>query len=209
MNLVFEGINGSGKTTIIEGVRNELDSRQIPYHYISDLVYQTPLTPVLKKMLEGDVFLELNEQFETSLYESLILAANHHYIQEKMRNVSSVKLFDRDYISVLAYQKEFIQKGYENWESFYQAFREIMLFELKSIDLLVYVSVPFLENVKRTEKRDHRTLDTDELRKLYALRENMESEIKRIENQTPILHLNGMEEVSHNVEKIKRKVLNL
>ncbi|MBS7020476.1 MAG: deoxynucleoside kinase, partial [Firmicutes bacterium] len=153
MNLVFEGINGSGKTTIIEGVRNELDSRQIPYHYISDLVYQTPLTPVLKKMLEGDVFLELNEQFETSLYESLILAANHHYIQEKMRNVSSVKLFDRDYISVLAYQKEFIQKGYENWESFYQAFREIMLFELKSIDLLVYVSVPFLENVKRTEKR--------------------------------------------------------
>lgn len=211
MNLIFEGVNGSGKTTVIDALRKDLDSKRKQYEYISDLVYETPLTPVLEYMFKSGVFLNMKENFKTSLFESLVLAANHHYIQEQLRNSSLINIYDRDFISVLAYQKDIIKNEYANWEKFYESFRNIMLFELKNVDLLTYVSIPIEENISRTEKRDNRKFSQHEIELLFKLKENMEEEIKLFHelNGTEILYLDGREDPAINVEKINSKVLTL
>ncbi len=100
MNIIFEGINGSGKTTVIKEFLKFLDLSNIDYTYISDLTYETPLKSVLMSMFEDSVFLETTALFKTSLYESLVLAANHHYIQEQLRDSKKFNVYDRDFISV-------------------------------------------------------------------------------------------------------------
>lgn len=211
MNILFEGVNGSGKTTVIDAFRNDLDEKNLKYEYISDLMYETPLTPVLKNMFKSGVFLNMKENFKTSLFESLVLAANHHYIQEQLRNSELINIYDRDFISVLAYQKDIIKNEYSNWEKFYESFRNIMLFELKNVDLLTYISIPTEENIRRTENRDNRKFSQQEIELLFKLKENMEEEIKIFHelNGTELLYLDGREDPRVNVEKINNKVLTL
>lgn len=209
MNIAFEGVNGSGKTTIINSLKNDFDKEKIEYKYVSDLKYDTPLKPVLEMMVKDSVFAELKNEFKTSIFESLVFAANHHYIQEQLRNEKGIILYDRDYISVLGYQKGIIQKEYIDWEKFYNAFREIMLFELKKLDLLVYVSVPIEENVRRTELRDNRKYTTEDINLLLKLRNNVEEEVKIAQEQynIPTLYLDGMEDPKENIKVIKKRII--
>ena len=153
----------------------------------------------------------MKENFKTSLFESLVLAANHHYIQEKLRNSDIINIYDRDFISVLAYQKDIIKNEYSNWKEFYESFRNIMLFELKNVDLLTYISIPTEENIRRTENRDNRKFSQQEIELLFKLKENMEEEIKIFHelSGTEILYLDGREDSKVNVEKINSKVLTL
>ena len=213
MNLVLEGINGSGKTTIINEMRRDLDSRNIGYTYVSDLKYDTPLKPVLEMMVKDSVFAELKKEFKTSIFESLVFAANHHYIQEQLRNEKGLVLYDRDYISILGYQKDIIKKEYADvdWEKFYNAFREVVLFQLKQTDLLVYVSVPTEENIRRTEQRDNRLCTTQEKEMFEILKNNMENEVYIAEHELaiPTIYLDGREDPIKNVEVIKTKVLKI
>lgn len=211
MNIIFEGVNGSGKTTVIDAFRNDLNEKNMKYEYVSDLVYETPLTPVLEYMFKSGVFLNMKENFKTSLFESLVLAANHHYIQEQLRNSDIINIYDRDFISVLAYQKDIIKNEYSDWKKFYESFRNIMLFELKNVDLLTYISIPTEENIRRTENRDNRKFSQQEIELLYKLKENMEEEIKIFHelSGTEVLYLDGREDSKVNVEKINGKVLTL
>lgn len=211
MNIIFEGVNGSGKTTVIDAFKKDLDSKGQKYEYVSDLVYETPLTPVLEYMFKSGVFLNMKENFKTSLFESLVLAANHHYIQEQLRNSELINIYDRDFISVLAYQKDIIKNEYEKWKEFYESFRNIMLFELKNVDLLTYISIPTEENLKRTENRDNRKFSQKEIELLFKLKENMEEEIKLFHDLsgTDILYLDGREDPRVNAEKINNKILTL
>ncbi len=211
MNIIFEGVNGSGKTTIIDSFKKSLDKEQTKYKYISDLVYETPLTPVLEYMFKSGVFLNMKENFKTSLFESLVLAANHHYIQEQLRNSDLINIYDRDFISVLAYQKDIIKNEYSNWKEFYESFRNIMLFELKNIDLLTYISIPTEENIRRTENRDNRKFSQKEIELLFKLKENMEEEINLCHDVygIDILYLDGRDDPSVNVKKLNKKILTL
>ena len=208
MNIVFEGINGSGKTTLINSLKDEFEKEKIKYTYISDLKYDTPLKPVLEMMVKDSVFAELKNEFKTSIFESLVFAANHHYIQEKLKNEKGIFLYDRDYISVLGYQKGIIQKEYIDWEKFYIAFREIMLFELKKIDLLVYLSVPMDENIRRIESRNNKKYSKEDIDLLLGLRNNVEEEVKKAQEQynIPTLYLSGIEEPKENIKLIKTKI---
>lgn len=153
----------------------------------------------------------MKENFKTSLFESLVLAANHHYIQERLRDSKLINIYDRDFISVLAYQKDIIKNEYVKWKEFYESFRNIMLFELKNVDLLTYVSIPIEENIKRTENRDNRKFSQKEIELLFKLKENMEEEIKAFHylSGTDILYLDGREDPKVNVEKISNKILML
>lgn len=211
MNIVFEGVNGSGKTTIINEFKEDLNQNGINYIYVSDLKYDTPLKPVLEMMVKDSVFAQLKNEFKTSIFESLVFAANHHYIQEQLRNNKDIVLYDRDYISVLGYQKGIIAEEYENWEKFYRAFREIMLFELKKTNLLVYVSVPLEENVRRTELRDKRIYTPKDVELLKRLRDNVEEEVEiaKTSLQIPTIFLDGTQSPISNVEKIKQKIKRL
>nr|MBP3258766.1 deoxynucleoside kinase [Bacilli bacterium] len=213
MNLVLEGINGSGKTTIINEMRKDLDDRSINYTYVSDLKYDTPLKPVLEMMVKDSVFAELKKGFKTSIFESLVFAANHHYIQEQLRNEKGLVIYDRDYISILGYQKDIIKNEYidVNWEKFYEAFREVVLFQLKKTDLLVYVSVPTEENIRRTELRDNRVCTKEEKEMFEKLKNNVEAEVHIAEKELliPTIYLDGRSNPKENIEVIKEKVKSL
>lgn len=211
MNIIFEGINGSGKTTLINAFKKDLDNKKQEYKYVSDLTYDTPLTSVLNEMFKSGVFLNMKQNFKTSLFESLVLAANHHYIQEQLRNSNALNIYDRDFISILAYQKDIIKNEYINWEDFYDFYRKILMFDLKQVDLLTYVSIPIEENIKRTEIRDNRKFSEQDIELLYKLKENMEEEIElfRKANGTNVVYLDGREEPTRNVEKINQKILTL
>ena len=210
MNILFEGINGSGKTTIIKQLIEELKNRGQSFYYISDLDSDTPLSPVLKQLFSASSFLEMKQDFKTSLFESLVLAAEHHYIQEKYRDKEGLIIYDRDFISVLSYQKDIIKKDYpKDWTIFYDAFRTIMQYQLKYFDLICYISIPIEDNIGRTEKRDNRKFSQDEKDMLVSLKNNMEKELYTYceKTHTFLLDLDGRNSARHNCDIIINKIL--
>ena len=204
MNIIFEGISGAGKTTIIEELLKGLSDQEVTY--IPDLEYETPLTEILLKLVTNNLFMESEVNFKTSIFESLLLAANHHYTQEKLRNNPGITIYDRDFISVLAMQKEIIKLEYDNWEEFYKSFRKIMLFSLKPIDHIVYVETPIEICVQRLEQRDNRNLNLDDIEMLKQINSNMKSECSQLSSKYgfDIINVNGNHDVEKNVNLIKK-----
>ena len=204
MNIIFEGISGAGKTTIIEELLKGLSDQEVTY--IPDLEYETPLTEILLKLVTNNLFMDSEVNFKTSIFESLLLAANHHYTQEKLRNNPGITIYDRDFISVLAMQKEIIKLEYDTWEEFYKSFRKIMLFSLKPIDHIVYVETPIEICVQRLEQRDNRNLNLDDIEMLKQINSNMKSECSQLSSKYgfDIINVNGNHDVEKNVNLIKK-----
>ncbi len=209
MNIIFEGISGSGKTTIIKQLLKELTSAKIDVTFVPDLEYDTPLKGILLNLINNNLFMESEKNFRTSLFESLLLAANHHYTQEKLRQNNGITIYDRDFISVLSMQKEIIKKEYSNWEEFYVSFRNIMLFSLKKIDYIVFVETAIDICKKRIIYRDAVNLSSDDLDLLTQINSNMKLECEELSKKYgfEIIYINGAESIEHNVRKIKEKVL--
>lgn len=205
MNIVFEGIDASGKTTIIRALKKILDSKNIKSQVIADIKEPTPLLPVFQEMFSSN-FLELDEGFKTSLYQTLLFACSHFYVQEKNKNNSHVTIYDRDIFTLLSYQKELVRQEYpDNYNEFFKPFREMLMFENKKIDMLVYVSIPVEENIKRKIQRDGLLFSEEERKKLYTFKSNMELEIKQYVQKHPntiLLQLDGREDPLENCKKI-------
>lgn len=202
MNIIFEGISGSGKTTTINALCEELKRRDISYENVGDLEYETPIKQVLLDMVNKNTLMKEGYNFKTSIYESLLLAANHHYVQEKLRNKKDICIYDRDYISVLAYQKEIMKAEYENWQEIYDAYRKIMLFDLKKVDYVVYMKVPFEVSLERTQQRDGREMAQEDVEMLKHIEHNMKKEIEKLNNGRNVIYLDGTKYVRENVNHI-------
>ena len=86
MNIIFEGIDGTGKTTLINRIIKKLNEKSYKTNYIKE-IEDTPLQPVLKKMLDNDPFFKNNKDFKTSVFETFILAADFFYKQEYFRGL--------------------------------------------------------------------------------------------------------------------------
>ena len=80
MKVIIEGIDGVGKTTIIKAIEKELSTRKIQ-HQVIDEIEESPISDVLTKMLHEDPFFQGKKDFDTSVFESLLLAADHQYKQ--------------------------------------------------------------------------------------------------------------------------------
>lgn len=208
MNIIFEGIDGVGKTTIIDKFKQDLENKNEIVRYVDELTQDSPISDILGKMLSDDPFFMLDNSFPTSIFESLLLAADMHYRQEKYKYNDGYNLYDRDFLSILAYQKQILKSDYNNFMDFYKPFKEIVLFNLKPIDLLVYVHAPLEVSVSRVASRDKREFLESQKQFLLSLKNAYEQElIPELEEQKiKVLKLDGREAPSNNISKIYREI---
>lgn len=208
MNIVFEGIDGVGKTTVIDSLKRDLEEKKEIVRYVDELTQDSPISDILNKMLSDDPFFMLDKDFPTSIFESLLLAADLHYRQEKYKYNDGFNLYDRDFLSILSYQKEILKSDYENFMDFYRPFKEIVLFNLKPIDLLVYIHVPLDVSVSRVAKRDNIEFIESQRKFLQALKTSLENElIPQLEKQNiKVLRLDGRDNPHQNVSKIYKEI---
>lgn len=208
MNIIFEGIDGVGKTTIINELIKDLKNKKEIVRYVDELTQDSPISEILAKMLSDDPFFNLDKGFPTSIFESLLLAADMHYRQEKYKYNDGYNLYDRDFLSILSYQKEILKDDYTNYMEFYKPFKEIVMFNLKPIDLLVYVHAPLDISVSRVAKRDNIQFIENQKNFLKTLKNSLENELlpELDKQKVKILKLNGTESPKQNISKIYRSI---
>ncbi|TDP26851.1 deoxynucleoside kinase [Halanaerobium congolense] len=205
MNIIFEGIDGTGKTTLINRIIKKLNEKSYKTNYIKE-IEDTPLQPVLKKMLDNDPFFKNNKDFKTSVFETFILAADFFYKQEYFRGLSDcINFYDRDFLTILCYQKIILENEYgKKINPFYDHFVKCLTFDLKKIDLLIYIKTDCEVNFKRIEMRDNVTLRKDQKDFLIKAKEHFESyllpELK--ENGIKVLYLDGLAKLEKNIKLI-------
>ena len=51
MNIVFEGIDGVGKTTVIDSLKKDLEDKKEIVRYVDELTQDSPISDILNKML--------------------------------------------------------------------------------------------------------------------------------------------------------------
>lgn len=200
MNVIFEGISGAGKSTIIKQLCDKLKDENIVYERIGDLEYETPIKNVLNQMVSNNPLMNENAKFNTSLYESLLLAANHHYVQEKLRNSDKVCVYDRDFLSLLAYQKIMLENEYENFEEIFEIYKKLVLINLKKIDYIFYVDIPLDISVKRSEARDNRAYTEEDINLLKKIKAEYLLQLK--EYKDVLVNLNGLDDPNENSIKV-------
>lgn len=208
MNIIFEGIDGVGKTTVIDSLKKDLESKKEIVRYVDEITQDSPISETLGQMLSDNPFFNLNNEFPTSIFESLLLAADMHYRQEKYKYDDGYNLYDRDFLSILSYQKEILKKDYTNYMDFYKPFKEIVLFNLKPIDLLVYIHAPLEISVSRVAKRDNIQFLEEQKNFLQLLKLSLENElIPELESKKiKVLKLNGTDNPQQNIEKIYKEI---
>ena len=210
MNIVFEGVNGAGKSTIIKKLVSLMIQDNMDVKYVDDLDISTPTFSVLAHMFNSSPFLELKTGFNTSLTESLILAADYHYLKEMLKNVEGYKIFDRDFFTTLTYQSYFLEKYY-NDDKLVNCFKELLLYDPKEINMIVYVDVDFETSLIRTENRDKRKFTWEEKATLkYFINKLKEEVINYSANKNiPLLIIDGRDDIYENANKIFMKIKNI
>lgn len=208
MNIIFEGIDGVGKTTVIDNLRKDLESKKEIVRYVDELTQDSPISDILGKMLSDDPFFMLDKSFPTSIFESLLLAADMHYRQERYKYNDGYNLYDRDFLSILSYQKEILKGDYPNYMDFYKPFKKVVLFNLKPIDLLVYIHAPLELTISRIASRDNIIFLEKQKQFLLSLKSSLEQELlpELEEKKIRVLRLDGRENPTNNVSKIYREI---
>lgn len=204
MNIIFEGISGSGKTTIINELCANLNAKNISFEMIGDLEYETPIKKILLNMVSANPLMDGNETFKTSLYESLLLAANHHYVQEKLRCYDKMCIYDRDFISLLAYQKIILAKDYDNYEEIFDIYKKLVLINLKKIDYIFYVDIPMEVCIERTEKRDKRLFKEEDIIMLKKIKEEYLLQLNDYRDK--VVYLDGTDSPKENMVKVLKYI---
>ena len=207
MNIIFEGVNGAGKSTIIKELVKIMEKNNMDVKYVDDLDISTPTFPALAEMFKNSPFLEMKKEFKTSLVESLILAADYHYLKDMLKDLTGYKIYDRDFFTTLVYQSYFLEKYYNDLE-LVKLFKNILLYDPKKIDLIIYVDISFEESLKRTESRDNRTFTDEEKDILKYFISKLKEEVKNysVEKNVPLLIINGQDNTVENAELVYNKI---
>lgn len=209
MNIIFEGIDAVGKSTLIKELTRVLKKQKDIFN-IRELS-NTPLDTLLSEMLSHDPFFRSGQNFKTSIYETFLLAASFFYKQEsnRIRNSEDINIYDRDIFTLMAYQSESIYSEYgEVSESFINALCNCLLFSIKDIDLLVYVYVPLETSIERIHIRDQIKLSVSQVDFLRQAKKRMEKDIRFYSQKMNVnlIELNGEIPSSQNVEILLKEI---
>ena len=213
MNIIFEGADASGKTTVMETFGKILKENNEDFYLINELE-ESPLSGVLAKMFQEDPFLLSKRTFKTSTYETLVLAANHFYKQEYFReHGNKIIVYDRDFLTVLAYQKYVLQCEYgKDYEKFYNPFKEMMLFDLKPVETIAYLKVPIEVSLERIIRRGRENpYNEEQIRFLKAVKQSFEEElIPEVRSRgVDIMELDGTLPATLNANRVYQKIKRL
>lgn len=154
VNVVFEGINAAGKTTIMESLKSLLSEKGERFCAVNELK-GSPVADLLG--YKKNSFRVCNEEnFKSSIYESLLLAAHNYFKHECFVRKPSdqINIFDRDFMTVIAYQRTILKQDYgEEFCNFFEPFKKILLLDATKMGTIFYVEVPLETSIERIKLR--------------------------------------------------------
>ncbi|MDO8057524.1 dTMP kinase [Candidatus Phytoplasma gossypii] len=194
--IVFEGLDGSGKTTLIQTL----------YHQLTPCpqVYQGLGSSTIGKEIR-DLFLNFPQvDYLTRFYLSL---ANMTQIQAELFNNHPLIIYDRWLPSTYAYQLfPFFQEKQQllSLKKIFQINHETIL---KKPDLLIYLDIDPSRGLKRKQSQPHHQSDFIEQKPLtyfQTVRQGYQHYLTHYTRGMKKLILNGSDPVSANIKKIMK-----
>ena len=178
MYIVFEGIDGSGKSTQIQLLKEWLEANGLNVE-----TFVEPTDSEVGKLIR-EVLERPNAQTEkVQKTLALLFAADRMLLMDKLEDESKIIISDRSFISSLAYQEPI------EWV-------EVLNKYAKKPDLIILLDLDVAKSVSRTSGKD--TFENEEF--LTRVRENYLNIVKNYEHQI-INANNGVNKVSSDIKK--------
>ena len=178
MYIVFEGIDGSGKSTQIQLLKDWLEANGFRVE-----TFVEPTDSEVAKLIR-EIFQHHDAQTEkVQKTLALLFAADRMLIMDKLEDESKIIISDRSFISSLAYQEPV------EWI-------EVLNKYAKKPDLLILLDLDVKKSVARTSGED--TFENEEF--LIRVKENYLKIVKDYEHQI-INANNGVNKVSSDIKK--------
>ena len=186
MYIVFEGIDGAGKSTQIQLLKEWLEANGF---VVETLVEPTDseVGKLIRRILQRP---DANDE-DVQRVLALLFAADRMFIMDKLNDESKIIISDRSFISSLAYQEPI------EWVE------EINKYA-KRPDLLILLDLDVKKSVARTSGKD--TFENEEF--LTGVRDNYLNLVKNYEHQI-IDANNGVNKVSSDIKKAVAPYLGL
>lgn len=186
MYIVFEGIDGAGKSTQIQLLKEWLEANGF---VVETLVEPTDseVGKLIRRILQRP---DANDD-DVQRVLALLFAADRMFIMDKLNDDSKIIISDRSFISSLAYQEPI------EWVE------EINKYA-KRPDLLILLDLDVKKSVARTSGKD--TFENEEF--LTRVRDNYLDLVKNYEHQI-IDANNGVNKVSSDIKKAVAPYLGL
>ena len=186
MYIVFEGIDGAGKSTQIQLLKEWLEANGF---VVETLVEPTDseVGKLIRRILQRP---DANDD-DVQRVLALLFAADRMFIMDKLNDESKIIISDRSFISSLAYQEPL------EWVE------EINKYA-KRPDLLILLDLDVKKSVARTSGKD--TFENEEF--LTGVRDNYLNLVKNYEHQI-IDANNGVNKVSSDIKKAVAPYLGL
>ena len=186
MYIVFEGIDGAGKSTQIQLLKEWLEANGF---VVETLVEPTDseVGKLIRRILQRP---DANDE-DVQRVLALLFAADRMFIMDKLNDESKIIISDRSFISSLAYQEPI------EWVE------EINKYA-KRPDLLILLDLDVKKSVARTSGKD--TFENEEF--LTGVRDNYLDLVKNYEHQI-IDANNGVNKVSSDIKKAVAPYLGL
>ncbi len=183
--VVFEGIDGSGKSTICSRIEKKLREKGYKVLCVSE-----PSDSKIGQLLKNEMKdITLNQESIALLY-----AADSYDIQKKITKEYDFILSDRCYYSTVAYQMMFVN---EEWLFSIHSF-------LKNPDIVFYLDVPVCEALNRIEGREKDKEVFEDEKILKCVKNNYDKIMKEEKNNKIIC----IETSECSVNQVEEQVFN-
>ncbi len=186
MYIVFEGIDGAGKSTQIQLLKEWLEANGFEVETMVEPT-DSEVGKLIRRILQRP---DANDD-DVQRVLALLFAADRMFIMDKLNDDSKIIISDRSFISSLAYQEPL------EWVE------EINKYA-KRPDLLILLDLDVKKSVARTSGKD--TFENEEF--LTGVRDNYLDLVKNYEHQI-IDANNGVNKVSSDIKKAVAPYLGL